>query len=129
LYFENLESEFSFSSTSLIEVVVYSELHRTSGVIVRRNIVISLRVPTAYSAALVCSALIAASPWARALLEKKKVRNSREESESEYRIGDGRCSGVGIPNILDEYRFYTEIRIPDISATISRVGRTTKTAP
>jgi hypothetical protein len=53
----------------LIEVVVYSELHRTLGGIVRRNIIF-MRVPTAYTAALVCSVLLLAVPRVIVLLEK-----------------------------------------------------------
>jgi hypothetical protein len=56
----------------LIEVVVYPELQRTLAVIVRPNVIIFLRVPTAYSVAFVCSALVAALPRICArLLEKK----------------------------------------------------------
>jgi hypothetical protein len=49
--------------------------------------------------------------------------------ESEYLIQDGGRPGAEIPNISDEYKIYTEIRVADISATISRRRRTTETAP
>jgi hypothetical protein len=71
-HFEAAESEFnSVHSIWFIEVVFYSELHRIFGVIVRRNIIF-LRVPKAYSAALVCSGLITALPRVFVLLLEKK---------------------------------------------------------
>jgi hypothetical protein len=96
LYLETVESE--FNSIYLIEVVVYSELHRTSGVIV------FLRVPTAYLAALVWSVLIASSPRVCALLLdiKKQFGTRGSKVKNECRIQDGGRPGAGILSILDE---------------------------
>jgi hypothetical protein len=62
----------SVQFTLVDQVVVYSELHRTLGVIVRRNSIVFLRVLTEHLAALVCSVLIAALPRVCSLLLEKK---------------------------------------------------------
>jgi hypothetical protein len=67
----------------------------------------------------VYSALFAALP---SFSKRKKFVTRGRKIKCEYPIQDGGCPGAGIPNILNEYIFYTEIRIPDISATISRSG-------
>jgi hypothetical protein len=46
----------------------------------------------------------------------ENVRNSKEQRKIEYRIQGGGPPGTGIPNILEELMFYTEIWTPDISA-------------
>jgi hypothetical protein len=66
-------------SVWLNEIIVYSDLHRTLHIIVWRNIIVLLRVPTVYSAALVCSALIAILPRVCALCLDKIVWSSELE--------------------------------------------------
>jgi hypothetical protein len=81
------EAESQFKSVRLIEVVVCSKLHRIWGVIARRNTIVSLRVPTTYSA-----------PSRH--IKTFGTRGSKVKTE--YRIQDGGRPGTGIPNILDE---------------------------
>jgi hypothetical protein len=88
-HFEEVESE--FSSIRLIKVVVYSELHRKFGVIVRRNIVVFLHESTVYSAALGCSASISALPQACALLlgkESSELEGGKEKVNVVSKMGE-----------------------------------------
>jgi hypothetical protein len=73
----------------LNEVVVCRELHRTLGVIVRQNFIIFLRVPTAHSAAFVCSALIVVLPRVcPLLLEKKELEGAKTKVNIVFKMGD-----------------------------------------
>jgi hypothetical protein len=74
------------NSIRLIEVVVYSKLHRTLDAIVRRNIIL-LHMPTMYSA-----------PYRYV----KTFRTCGSKVKREYRIQDGGRPSAGIPKIFDE---------------------------
>jgi hypothetical protein len=83
----------------LIDVVVYSELHRTLGVIVRRSITVFLRVLTEHSAALVCSVLIAAPPRVcSVLLENKssELEGGKRKVSIVSKMGDAPVPGYQI---------------------------------
>jgi hypothetical protein len=85
-------------------------------------------MPKVYSVALVCSVLIAVLLRIFALLPPKDFGNRGREVKGKYRIEDVGRPGAGMPNTSDEYTSCTEVRIPDISATISGSGRKLKTA-